>query len=391
MHAITMPKWGIEMTEGTIAGWNSAVGQAVNKGDNLLDVETEKIVNVVDAPASGTLRRIVANKGDTLPVGALLGVIADAAASDAALEQFIATFKSASIGLGTDSDASSSAAVTNKVPPTSGDENSDASVSPIARKLAEKLGVDISLVRGTGRNGRVSKEDVENFAARQLQEVRIPMSSIRKTIAQRLEQSTRDIPQFRLTIDVDAGRLILRKGEITEHTSTHISVNDMVVRACSLALLQHPWVNAQLLGDEIVQFKHADIAVAVATDNGLIAPIVRRADTKNVAQIARETADLAVRARGGHLRREEITGGSFSVSNLGMYGLREFDAIVNPPQVAILAVGAATERVVARQSAATVARVMTLTLTADHRVVDGSVGARFLATLKDQIENPETL
>ena len=165
----------------------------------------------------------------------------------------------------------------------------------------------------------------------------------------------------------------------------------MLIRACSIALLKHPLINSQLQGDEIVQFAHADIAVAVATENGLITPIVRQADTLNVAQIARATADLSERALRGALTRDEISGGSFTISNLGMHGITRFDAIINPPQVAILAVGAAEERVVARNGAPAIARIMTLTLSVDHRVIDGAVGAGFLATLRQLIEQPEAL
>jgi pyruvate dehydrogenase E2 component (dihydrolipoamide acetyltransferase) len=271
-------------------------------------------------------------------------------------------------------------------------------------------------VRGTGRNGRVSKEDVEAYAAAQASgsapaaaapapaaavattatpvaagQTRTKMSSMRATIARRLLESYQNLPHFRLACDVDASRLILKKGEVSDHTSTRITVNDMLVRACSIALLRHPLVNSQLQGDEIVQFAHADIAVAVATDNGLITPIVRQADTLNVAQIARATADLSERALRGALTREEITGGTFTISNLGMHGIARFDAIINPPQVAILAVGAAEERVVARNGAAIVARMMTLTLSVDHRVIDGAVGAGFLQTLRQLIEQPDSL
>jgi pyruvate dehydrogenase E2 component (dihydrolipoamide acetyltransferase) len=397
--AVTMPKWGIEMTEGTISGWTAAVGQAVAKGEPLLDVETEKIVNTVEAPAAGVLRRQIAAVGDVRPVGALIGVIADAATSDADIDAFVAGFKGATVSFELD------AAAHAVVPPTpaavGADGRTDAGdaeqrVSPIARRVAERLGVDVSKVRGTGRNGRVSKEDVEAYAAAQAAapvagQTRTKMSSMRATIARRLLESYQNIPHFRLACDVDASRLILKKGEVSDHTSTRITVNDMLVRACSIALLRHPLVNSQLQGDEIVQFAHADIAVAVATENGLITPIVRQADTLNVAQIARATADLSERALRGALTREEITGGTFTISNLGMHGIARFDAIINPPQVAILAVGAAEERVVARNGVPTVARMMTLTLSVDHRVIDGAVGAGFLQTLRQLIEQPDSL
>jgi pyruvate dehydrogenase E2 component (dihydrolipoamide acetyltransferase) len=416
--AVTMPKWGIEMVEGTINGWTVAVGQPVARGDALLDVETEKIVNTVEAPAAGVLRRQIGAVGDVYPVGVLIGVIADAATSDADIDAFVAGFKGATVSF--ELDAAAPAAASAAPAAASSDAGADAGdgeqrVSPIARRVAEKLGVDLAQVRGTGRNGRISKEDVEAFAAAQAAaptttpaapsapatppgaspavagQTRRRMSATRATIARRLLESYQNLPHFRLACDVDASRLILKKGEVSDHTSTRITVNDMLVRACSIALLRHPLVNSQLQGEEIVQFAHADIAVAVATENGLITPIVRQADTLNVAQIARATADLSERALRGALTREEISGGTFTISNLGMHGIARFDAIINPPQVAILAVGAAEERVVARNGVATVARMMTLTLSVDHRVIDGAVGAAFLQTLRQLIEQPDSL
>lgn len=418
--AVTMPKWGIEMTEGTVNGWTAAIGQAVGKGDPLLDVETEKIVNTVEAPAAGVLRRQLADVGDVKTVGTLIGVIADAATADAQIDAFIASFRGASVSFEPDAPAAAAPAGSEAGPGTTpaggGEADGEQRVSPIARRVAEKLGIDVSQVRGTGRNGRVSKEDVEAYAASiaggsaakpaaappaaaspapasglGVVRSRARMSATRATIARRLLESSQSIPHFRLACDVDAGRLILKKGEVSDHTSTRITVNDMLIRACSIALLKHPLINSQLLGDEIVQFAHADIAVAVATENGLITPIVRQADTLNVAQIARATADLSERAVRGGLTREEISGGSFTISNLGMHGIARFDAIINPPQVAILAVGAAEERVVARNGAPAIARMMTLTLSVDHRVIDGAVGAGFLATLRQLVEQPESL
>lgn len=399
--AVTMPKWGIEMTEGTVNGWTASLGQTVSRGDPLVDVETEKIVNTVEAPGSGVLRRQLAQSGDVKPVGALIGVLAEPGVSDAQIDAFVASFRAAAVSFEPEPSAASAAADVDDAPRASAGESApDQRVSPIARRLAERLGVDLSRVRGTGRNGRISKEDVEAYAASlavgattadAAPQRRMRMSATRATIARRLLESYQHVPHFRLACDVDAGRLILKKGEVTDHTSTRITVNDMLIRACSIALLRHPLINCQLQGDEIVQFAHADIAFAVATDGGLITPIVRQADTLNVAQIARATADLSERALHGALSREEITGGSFTISNLGMHGVTRFDAIINPPQVAILAVGAAEERVVVRDGAPAVARMMTLTLSVDHRVVDGAVGAAFLATLRQLIERPDPL
>jgi pyruvate dehydrogenase E2 component (dihydrolipoamide acetyltransferase) len=400
IHAITMPKWGIEMTEGTITGWSVREGQPVRKGQEMLSVETEKIVNTVEAPKDGTVRRILAAEGDVRPVGSLIAVFADAEVSDAAIDSFVGSFKGATVSFEPDSPAASESS-----PPVSAEdgEAGDVRVSPIARRLAERLGVDLSKIKGTGRNGRISKEDIEAFATRSTTApasgaepsdnagTRVKMSPMRATIARRLLESQQAIPHYRLTIDVDAGKLLKRKSELCAQAGSKITVNDLLVRACALALTKHPQVNAQLDGDEVVQFPHADIAIAIATANGLMAPIVRSADTKSAAEIARETATLGGLATNSQLTREQITGGTFTISNLGMYGLASFDAIINPPQVAILAVGAAQERVVARNGTAVVASVMTLTLSADHRVIDGAVGAAFLATLKELVEGADFL
>ena len=405
---ITMPKWGIEMQQGTITEWHAAPGGALAKGAPLLDVETEKIVNSVEAPVAGTLRRIVAETGSTEAVGALIAVFADAAVSDAEIDAFIAGFKPADASFD-HADAPAAPAETASAADAAAD--GEARISPIARRLAERLGVDITQVKGTGRNGRVSKEDVEAYAASIGVQaggtaaaapavaptaaagdgvVREKMTSMRATIARRLLESKQGIPHYRLAADVDLTALLARRAALRA-AGTEVSVNDLLVRACALTLVKHPAVNAQLQGDEVHKFPHADIAVAVATDGGLVTPIVRSADTKSAAQIGAETGDLAARARSGKLTREEITGGTFTLSNLGMFGIDRFDAIINPPQVAILAVGAGADRVIARGGSVVVAKVATLTLSCDHRVVDGAIGAQFLQALRQTIESADAL
>ena len=405
---ITMPKWGIEMQQGTITEWHAAPGGALAKDAPLLDVETEKIVNSVEAPVAGTLRRIVAETGSTEAVGALIAVFADAAVSDAEIDAFIAGFKPADASFD-HADAPAAPAETASAADAAAD--GEARISPIARRIAERLGVDITQVKGTGRNGRVSKEDVEAYAASIGVQaggtaaaapavtptaaagdgvVREKMTSMRATIARRLLESKQGIPHYRLAADVDLTALLARRAALRA-AGTEVSVNDLLVRACALTLVKHPAVNAQLQGDEVHKFPHADIAVAVATDGGLVTPIVRSADTKSAAQIGAETGDLAARARSGKLTREEITGGTFTLSNLGMFGIDRFDAIINPPQVAILAVGAGADRVIARGGSVVVAKVATLTLSCDHRVVDGAIGAQFLQALRQTIESADAL
>ena len=405
---ITMPKWGIEMQQGTITEWHAAPGGALAKGAPLLDVETEKIVNSVEAPVAGTLRRIVAETGSTEAVGALIAVFADAAVSEAEIDAFITGFKPADASF---DHADAPAAPAAAAPAVDAAADGEARISPIARRIAERLGVDITQVKGTGRNGRVSKEDVEAYAASIGVQagaapaaapvvaptaptgdgvVREKMTSMRATIARRLLESKQGIPHYRLAADVDLTALLARRAALRA-AGTEVSVNDLLVRACALTLVKHPAVNAQLQGDEVHKFPHADIAVAVATDGGLVTPIVRSADTKSAAKIGAETGDLAARARSGKLTREEITGGTFTLSNLGMFGIDRFDAIINPPQVAILAVGAGADRVIARGGGVVVAKVATLTLSCDHRVVDGAIGAQFLQALRQTIESADAL
>ena len=412
---ITMPKWGIEMQQGTITEWHAVPGGALAKGAPLLDVETEKIVNSVEAPVAGTLRKIVAETGSTESVGALIAVFADASVPDAEIDAFIAGFKPADASF---DHADAPAAPTAAPAAVDAAADGEARISPIARRIAERLGVDITQVKGTGRNGRVSKEDVEAYAASIGVQadgtpaaapaagsaaapaaaigaagdgvVREKMTSMRATIARRLLESKQGIPHYRLAADVDLTALLARRAALRA-AGTEVSVNDLLVRACALTLVKHPAVNAQLQGDEVHKFPHADIAVAVATDGGLVTPIVRSADTKSAAQIGAETGDLATRARSGKLTREEITGGTFTLSNLGMFGIDRFDAIINPPQVAILAVGAGADRVIARGGSVVVAKVATLTLSCDHRVVDGAIGAQFLQALRQTIESADAL
>ena len=474
ISAITMPKWGIEMTEGTITGWRVGEGQRVERGAEILDVETEKIVNAVESPAGGVLRRILAADGETRAVGALIGVIAEERTSDADIARFVESFVAAVVSF--DLNAAAPAAEPNVAEPTlaqsaamasvavqaeaapteematgtvptapaatamggaTGSASDEAHVSPIARRVAERLGVDLAKVTGTGRNGRISKEDVEAFAARggavrdaasqgataqgtaargtaargiSAQRApapsvapvpdstvassgvrRIRMSARRGTIARRLLESKQSIPHYRLELDVDFGPLLQHRRALTDGAGARVTVNDLLLRAAALALVQHPMVNAQLDGDEIVQFENADIAIAVAAEAGLVTPILRRANLKSVATIARESCDLIDRARRGSLLREEISGGSFTISNLGMHGVTRFDAIINAPQVAILAVGAVSQRPAVRSGVLAVAELATLTLSADHRVVDGAVGAAFLTTLRGLLEKPAAL
>jgi pyruvate dehydrogenase E2 component (dihydrolipoamide acetyltransferase) len=404
IRAITMPKWGIEMQEGTITEWTARLGQTLAQGDPLLDVETEKIVNTVESPFAGTLRRILAEAGSAYPVGALLAVYADAAVTDAEIDAFVGAFKPADTGFEPGGEAPAApeavptpAAVTAVAQTLVGEGGGDGEgrVSPIARRLAQKLGVDLSKITGTGPNGRISKEDVEKFAATQSTAAPEPTPSVtrerltpmRQTIARRLLESKLGIPHYRLERTVEVSTLLATRARLKAEGHP-VSVNDFIVHAAAKALIAHPAVNAHLVGDEVLRFAEAHVSIAVATPNGLLTPVIRAAEQKSLADIGAASRDLAERARTGKLVREEIEGGTFTVSNLGMYGLDRFDAIINPPQVAILAVGAVREAPVVREGAIVVGHLMTLTLSADHRVIDGAVGAGFLDTLSKALETP---
>jgi pyruvate dehydrogenase E2 component (dihydrolipoamide acetyltransferase) len=393
--AVTMPKWGIEMQEGTLTAWNFAVGQAVDKGAGLFDVETDKIVNSAESPASGTLRRILVQPGETFPVGALLAVLGPPQATEAEVDAFVAGFRPPDTSFEPGEKAPAPAPVGSPAPaPVAAGGASRA--SPIAERYAAELGVDLARVRGTGRNGRISREDVEAHARAQgklpsanaNEPARERLSAMRLAIGRRLAEAVREIPHYRLSVDVDC-RALDRRREQLAAAGTDVSLNDLLLSACALTLAGHAEINAHFVDGEVLRFPRADLCVVVATDGGLVTPVIRDAGSKPVGRIAEEVRDLVARARAGRLVREEITGGTFTLSNLGMFGVDRFDAIINPPQVAILAAGAAAERVIARNGAAVVARVMTLELSCDHRVVDGAKGAAFLAALRRRIEEGE--
>ncbi len=406
IHPITMPKWGIEMQEGTVTAWHFAPGQSVEKGDALLDVETDKIVNSVEAPVSGVLRRIIGTPGEVRAVGALIGVFAGGEVPDAEVDRFIDSFVAPDVSfepraVAAATPASPASPIAAAAP---ADAESDARVSPIARRIALERDVDLAQVRGTGRNGRISKQDIEAYIAARgaspapsaLAEyavnpsTRERISSTRATIARRLLESKQQIPHFRLGVSIDAAALVAHRTALRARGEI-VSLNDLILRACALALTRHRELNARFDGAEIVRYQDADICIAVATDAGLIAPVLRAANAKPAREIAALAATLTEKARAGRLSRDEISGGTFTVSNLGMHGVERFDAVINPPQVAILAVGAVRAAVVPRDGKPAIGELMDLTLSCDHRVVDGAVGAAFLSSLRELLEHPDRL
>jgi pyruvate dehydrogenase E2 component (dihydrolipoamide acetyltransferase) len=385
IYPIAVPKWGIEMVEGTITSWNKSEGDAIAKGDEVFEMESDKIVNVWDSPVDGVLRRVLVPAGDAHPVGALLGVIADASVADSDIDAFIAQHSPAAAEPAGDTPTTSQPDAKQTV--QTGDAYTRS--SPSVRRLADELGVDLGTVTGTGRRGRITDEDVKAAAGGsggtpEGVEV-IPLSATRKTIARRLTEAKQTIPHFYLTAEYELDGLLAHRAALNESSDTKVSVNDLIVWCVAQALIKEPRVNVNLVDDDIHQFIAAHVSVAIATEDGLYPATVYNADSKSPADIAVATAQLAEKAQTGKLTKEDISGGSFTVSNLGMYGITQFTAIVNPPMGAILALGKATQQVVVENGEQRIATVLNATLSCDHRVIDGAVGAQYLAVLGDVI------
>jgi pyruvate dehydrogenase E2 component (dihydrolipoamide acetyltransferase) len=424
--ALTVPRWGMAMEEGTLVNWLAQEGQALREGDDVAELESSKIVNVLQTHASGVLRRRLVSEGETLPVGALLGVLAAPEVQESEIDRFIAAFKpvvppAAESELpspepqdaGEVRDASAHCGATN-IPETlkQGPDDSGVPATPHARRFARKLGVNLNNVKGAGRGGRVQIEDIEQAIVAtggSLPAKESPvrpgavradagnevvstteLAGMRLTIARRLKEAKRDAPHYRLVIDVNADALMGWRQRLNAAApGPGVSANDLLVLCCARALTEVPECNVQFVEGTVRQMKNADVSIAVAVEGGLITPVVRAANLLTPAEIAVQTRALIEKARAGRLTAPDYEGGTFTISNLGMYGVRQFDGIINPPQVMILAVGRIEKRVVVRDDEPAVARQMTLTLSCDHRIIDGALGARFLKALARHIEHPE--
>ena len=383
-YAIAVPKWGIEMIDGRVNVWYKSVGDAVAKGDEVLVMESDKIVNVWESPVDGVLRRIVADEGEARPVGALLGVIADAAVDDSAIDSFIAAFDGAE-------------PVQKPAPaaaPAAG-PGGDAATrsSPAVRKLAQELNIDLNTVTGTGRRGRITEDDVRAAASDGGENATtdgvevIPLSATRQTIARRLTEAKQEIPHYYLTVEYELDGLLAHRQTLNESGDNRVSVNDLIVSCVARALIREPRLNINVIDNQVHQFADANVSVAIATDDGLYPATIRAAQNLTPAQIAETTGELAQRAKDGKLTREDLSDGSFTVSNLGMFGIDTFTAIINPPMGAILALGKGEPRAVVRDGEVVVATRISATLSCDHRVIDGAIGAHFLQVLGEEINN----
>ena len=427
---ILMPALSPTMEEGTLAKWHVKVGDTVKAGDVIAEIETDKATMEVEAVDEGVVEAILVDAGtESVKVNALIAKLAGEGDSPAPPPKAEAAKVPEAPKPAAPAQGGGETAAPAKPAPAApmAADGSRVFASPLARRLASAAGLDLKVIKGSGPHGRVVKSDVEaaksggapaakapaspTAAAPSAAEPRkalsleqmgipagsydlVPLDGMRKTIARRLTDSFRDVPHFPLTIDIEIDTLLAARTKINgllEKQGVKVSVNDIVIKAAAVALKQVPEANASYTPEGIAMHKHADIAVAVAIDGGLITPIIRAAETKGLAQISTEMKDLAARAKAKKLKPEEFQGGTFSVSNLGMFGIKAFSSIINEPQGAIMSVGAGEQRPVVKNGQLAVATVMTVTLTCDHRVVDGAIGAKFLAAFKPLIEEPLTL
>lgn len=389
------------MEEGQVIKWHKTKGDRVSEGDLLAEIETDKAVMELVARGEGVLREVFRGEGDTAPVGDVIAVIA-------AEGEDISKLTPGSGGEGAAVEApniKSDANIEPRPPPRAPTPSGRVKASPLARRLAQEAGIELSGIRGSGPGGRIVKRDVEEASPPGRAGVvsigaggpdfeDLKVSQMRKTIARRLAESLGPVPHFFLTVDVDMVRAIearVRINALLAERGEKISLNDLVVRAVAAALVQHPAVNSAWLGDQIRRYARVHIGVAVAVEDGLITPVIRDAHIKGVAHIAREIRELAGRAREKKLKPDEYTGATFSISNLGMFGIQEFTAVINPPEAGIVAVGQVEEVPVAVNGEVVVRPRMKVTMACDHRVVDGATGARFLQTLKVMLEEPAAI
>lgn len=410
---IIMPAVSTSMTEGVLARWVKNEGDAVTKGEVVAEIETDKAVLELEAESDGILGRKFVTDGATVSVGVAMGVIVAPGESIPEVNQ--------SSAAPTLQEPESAAPTASSLPAKTSDtightDGKRIFASPLARNIARQNGIDLSTITGSGPRGRIIKQDVEasissskssvssttqteiqSKNAGQPQQtasnfVEVPHTSMRRVIAQRLSESKQQVPHFYLSIDCQLDSLLSLRQQINGAcTDIKVSVNDFVLKAVAGALVKVPAANASWTDTAVRVFNTVDLSVAVATPNGLITPIIRNAETKSLGTISREVKELAERAKQGKLRPDEYQGGGFSISNLGMFGVRDFAAIINPPQACILAVGAGEARAVVKDGAIIAATVMTCTLSVDHRVVDGAVGAEFLSCFKALIEAPLNL
>lgn len=413
---VVLAKLSPTMEEGTIVKWSKAEGDAVKVGDVLAEIETDKANMEMEAMGAGVLRKILVPAGGKAPVGALIGVIANADEDIAALLASAgptpapAPAPQKPVAPAPDV-APVAPAARSAAPPPSAPDGGRVKSSPLARAMAAERNIPLTAVAGSGPGGRVVKRDIEGYggsaavvgrispvpatAAAPVPAItpgqEIPLSNMRKTIARRLSESMFSAPHFYVTVEIDMDAAVAAREQLQRAEEVKISFNDLVLKACAKALRSFPMVNASWAGDKIVTHGEINLGVAVSLPDGLITPVVRHADRKGVLEISREVKDLASRAREKRLKPEEFTGSTFTTSNLGMFDVSEFTAIINPPDSAILAIGAVRKLPVVDGDTIQIGHRMKVTLSSDHRVVDGALAAGFLKEVRRLLENPVAL
>jgi pyruvate dehydrogenase E2 component (dihydrolipoamide acetyltransferase) len=402
-EVIRMPKMSDTMTEGVIQSWLKKVGDDITPGDILAEVETDKATMELENYVKGTLLHIGIPAGGTVPVDAVIAVVGQKGEDISALLSDLSSGAQSSKKTETAPETSTPVQTEKPAAPApTATADSRIKASPLAKKLAEEKGVDLTKIQGSGDYGRVVKRDVENYkgASSSKPSIQLPavvgqesseevaVSQMRKAIARRLSESKNGAPHFYLTMSIVMDKAMEARKAMNDISPVKISMNDIVIKAVAASLRRHPAVNSSWLGDKIRYNQHIHVGVAVAIDDGLIVPVVKFADTKSVSHISAEVKELADKAKNKKLQPSEFEGNTFTISNLGMFGIDEFTAIINPPDACILAVGAAKETVIAENGQIRAAHVMKVTLSCDHRAVDGAVGSAFLQTLKEMLENP---
>jgi pyruvate dehydrogenase E2 component (dihydrolipoamide acetyltransferase) len=425
VKVVTMPRLSDTMTDGTVATWLKKVGDTVNEGDILAEIETDKATMEFESFNAGTLLYVGIQDGESAPVDSVLAIIGPAGTD---VSGIAASYKAGGAPAAAESKSEEKTAEAPKaeaatVTETVTTDGGRVFASPLARKIAEEKGVNLNQVKGSGENGRIVKKDIESFTpgaaaqpvqasaqttaapAAQPQAAAAPVyvptgevateevknNQMRKTIARRLAESKFTAPEYSLTIELDMDNVIASRNVINAVPDTKVSFNDMVIKASAMALRKHPQVNTHWKDDVTVYNKHISIGVAVAVEDGLVVPVLKFTDNMSLSQIGSVVKDLAGKARSKKLQPAEMEGSTFTVSNLGMFGIQEFTSIINQPNSAILSVGAIIQKPVVKNGQIVVGNTMTVTLTCDHRTIDGATGAQFLQTLKQYIENPVTM
>lgn len=402
-EVVTMPRLSDTMEEGTVAKWHKKVGDKVSEGDLLAEIETDKATMDFESFQEGTLLHIGIDEGATAPVDSILAILGEEGEDISAI---LAGGGSVSNGKEEKAEEVTETAepVKEEAAPAAAATTADGGrikASPLAKKMAADKGIDLATVKGSGEGGRIVKQDIDGYKASAAPSKSvaapvgasesyedIPVTQMRKTIAKRLAESKFTAPHFYLTLDIDMDAAIAARQSINAIAETKISFNDLVIKAVAASLKKHPAVNSSWLGDKIRINHHVHVGVAVAVEDGLLVPVIRHADQKGLSTINAEVKDLAGKAKDKKLQPSDWEGNTFTISNLGMFGIEEFTAIVNPPDSCILAVGGIKQVPVVKNGAVVPGNVMKVTLSCDHRVVDGATGAAFLQTFKNLLENP---